>query len=34
MLSNSENIGIEKERIKKKLIWKTIESFQEDEEIK
>ena len=34
MLTNTENIEIEKEMIRKKLIWKTIESFQEDEIIK
>ena len=34
ILKNSANIEIEKERRRKKLVWKTIESFQEDEDLK
>ena len=31
ILTNTENIEKEKERRKKKLVWKTVESFQEDD---
>ena len=34
ILRNSINIDLEKERKRKKLVWKTIESFQEDEDLK
>ena len=34
ILANTQNIEKEKERKRKKLVWKTIESFQEDEELK
>ena len=34
ILKNSANIEIDKERRRKKLVWKTIESFQEDEDLK
>ena len=33
ILTNTQNLEKEKERRKKKLVWKTIESFQEDEDI-
>ena len=31
IISNTENLEKEKERRKKKLVWKTVESFQEDD---
>ena len=34
IMNNSQCLENEKERKRKKLVWKTIESFQEDEEIK
>ena len=34
ILTNTQNLEREKERRRKILVWKTIESYQEDEELK